>query len=93
MLGTSNVHFGVVDENVRLFCEQPSGPVSVLLESLSMVQVSLGYSYLKNNMAMRFPEVRARAAAAQAEAQERQVCLLSQQPGVCLSVALADLSC
>lgn len=44
-----------------------------------MVQVSLGYSYLKNNMSMRFPEVRARAAAAQAEAQERQVRLLSQQ--------------
>ena len=38
-------------------------------------QVSLGYNYLKTNMAMRFPEVRARAAAAAADAQERQVLL------------------
>ena len=38
-----------------------------------MLQVSLGYNYLKNNMAMRFPEVRARAATAEAEAQDRQV--------------------
>ena len=79
--------------NVRPFLEVSSGPVSVLPQLLLTAQVSLGYSYLKNNMSMRFPEVRARAAAAQAEAQERQVCLLSQQPGACFSVALADLPC
>lgn len=38
-----------------------------------MPQVALGFNYLKHNMAMRFPEVQARAAAAEAEAQERQV--------------------
>ena len=38
-----------------------------------ILQVALGFNYLKNNMAMRFPEVRARAAAAEAEQQERQV--------------------
>ena len=38
-----------------------------------MPQVALGFNYLKHNMAMRFPEVRDRAAAAEAEAQERQV--------------------
>ncbi|KAA6425451.1 MAG: UV-stimulated scaffold A protein [Trebouxia sp. A1-2] len=38
----------------------------------SYKQVALGFNYLKHNMAMRFPEVRARAAAADAEACERQ---------------------
>ena len=58
-----------------------------------MAQVSLGYNYLKNNMSMRFPEVRARAAAAQAEAQERQVCLSRQHIQGLLACVLLKLMC
>ena len=41
------------------------------------VQIRLGVRYLKDVLKMQFPELRARAAAAEAEARRREVRLLS----------------
>jgi hypothetical protein len=54
------------------------------------LQIRLGVRYLKDVLKMRFPELRARAAAAEAEARRREV--ITTQPAVILLHAATALS-
>lgn len=46
---------------------------SSVIHHLALLQIGLGHRYLKENLKMQFPEIRARAAAREAEAAARQV--------------------
>lgn len=55
---------------------------SEALRSLRLgVQISMGYTYLKDVMKLQFPELRARAAAREAEAAARQASAVRATPG------------